>query len=171
MLVMLALGFFTSARIYSEMGADHRLFNTLSRWSRRWRTPARALVAQGLICLGYIFGVWIAEGDREYFEAALTLTAAVFWTFFFLTGVALIRLRFIDPHTPRPFRVPGYPLLPLLFCLSCGYMIVGSILYDPLKSLIGLCVLMAGLPFYFIPQKLKQRRAKPDLQPVGERPA
>src|SRR5207249_4836495 len=42
---------FTSARIYTEFGRDHRIFNLLSHWSKRWKTPARALIIQGIICL------------------------------------------------------------------------------------------------------------------------
>jgi amino acid transporter len=159
---------FTTARIYSEFGTDHRLFSALSYWSKRWKTPIRALVAQGFICLALIAGVWTIKGDRDSFEAAVSLTAAVFWFFFFLTGCALIRLRLIDPDTPRPFRVPGYPLLPILFCASCAYMIAGTILFDALKSLIGMLILLVGLPFYFIPKKLSERHAEKELQPVSK---
>ena len=49
---------FTTARIYSEFGVDHRIFKTMSHWSRRWKTPARALVIQGVVCLAIIAGVW-----------------------------------------------------------------------------------------------------------------
>jgi amino acid transporter len=173
LIVISALGaingsIFTTARIYSEFGADHRLFGALSHWSKRWKTPVRALIVQGIICLGFIVGVWVGEGNKDSFEAAVDLTAAVFWMFFFLTGVALIRLRQLEPDRPRPFSVPGYPVLPILFCASCAYMIVGTILFDAMKSLIGLGILLAGLPLYFIPKKLKTRKAQHDLQPIAK---
>jgi amino acid transporter len=158
---------FTTARMYSEFGADHRLFSALSHWSKRWRTPVRALIVQGLICLALICGVWMMRGDKDSFEGAVSLTAAVFWTFFFLTGCALIRLRHIDPDAPRPFRVPGYPVVPILFCASCAYMVVGTILFDALKSLIGLGILLAGLAFYFIPPKRRRAPAE-ELEPVSK---
>ena len=159
---------FTTARIYSEFGKDHRLFKTMSHWSKRWKTPARALSIQGIICLLMIAGVWWAEGGKKTFEAAVELTAAVFWMFFCLTGVALLILRAKDPDTPRPFRVPGYPVLPLIFCCWCAYMVIGTVLYDPLKSLTGLGILCVGLPLYFIPPKLKERITEPDLQPMSK---
>jgi basic amino acid/polyamine antiporter, APA family len=159
---------FTTARIYWAFGTDHRLFGALSYWSKRWKTPVRALVVQGVICLGFIVGVWIAEGNRDSFEAAVNLTAAVFWMFFCLTGIALIVLRFKDPDTPRPFRVPGYPVVPIVFCAWCAYMVVGTILYDPRASMIGVGILLAGLPLYFLPQKLKQKQPEQDLQPLSK---
>jgi basic amino acid/polyamine antiporter, APA family len=160
---------FTTARIYWAFGADHRLFGTLSHWSKRWKTPARALIVQGVICLGFILGVWIAKGNRDSFEAAVNLTAAVFWMFFCLTGIALIVLRFKDPDIARPFRVPGYPVVPIIFCGFCAYMVIGTILYDAKGALIGLGILLLGLPLYFLPQKLKQKQSEQDLPPVAEK--
>jgi amino acid transporter len=114
-----------------------------------------------------IAGVWTAGGGTDSFEAMVTLTAAVFWMFFCLTGVALLVLRVQDPDTPRPFRVPLYPVVPLIFCGWCAYMVIGSVFFDPLKSLIGLCILLAGLPFFFIPQKIKARLLEEPLEPVS----
>jgi amino acid transporter len=159
---------FTTARIYTEFGKDHRLFKIMSHWSKRLRTPARALAVQGMICIAIIVGVWWAEGKRNMFDAAVELTAAVFWMFFCLTGVSLFVLRAKDPDLPRPFRVPGYPIVPLIFCGWCAYMVVGTVMYDAEKSFIGLVILAAGLPFYFLPQKLREMKREKDLQPVGK---
>jgi basic amino acid/polyamine antiporter, APA family len=159
---------FTSARIYAEFGKDHRIFKALSHWSKRWKTPIRALFIQGIICLAMIGGVWVMGGSDKSFDNAIKLTAAVFWMFFCLTGLALILLRVQDPDTPRPFRVPGYPVVPLVFCFWCAYMVVGTVLDDAEKSLIGLGILLAGLPLYFIPKKLKERKPQPDLQPMSK---
>ncbi len=159
---------FTTARIYTEFGRDHRVFKVLSHWSKRMKTPVRALAVQCLVCLAFIGGVWYGEGGKDAFDTAVTLTAAVFWMFFCLTGVALLVLRKIDPDTPRPFRVPGYPIVPLIFCGWCAYMVVGSVNYDAKSSLIGLGILLAGLPFYFIPRKLRERQPAKDLEPVSK---
>jgi len=125
LIVVSALGaingmIFTTARIYSEFGTDHRLFSPLSHWSRRMGTPVRALWVQGAINLGLLAGMWIWGADRASFETMIDYTAAVFWIFFLMTGVALFVLRRKDPDLPRPFRVPLYPVLPLIFCACCG---------------------------------------------------
>ncbi len=160
---------FTTARIYSEFGADHRLFQPLSHWSRRMGTPVKALVVQGLISAAMILAVgWWGNGG-QWLEAMIELTAAVFWGFFFLTGVALFLLRIKDPEVPRPFRVPLYPVLPLVFCGWCGYMTYGVIAEQPEKSLIGLGLLAAGLPLYFLPTRIRPAAvaAAPEPVPVG----
>lgn len=200
---------FTTARIYSEFGHDHRLFQPLSRWSRRFGTPARALVVQGAICVGLMLGVslWvnlqiggleISGGSAAELRARLenlplppeeppapaiilhvgeglnqmiNVTAAVFWLFFLLTGIAVFVLRTKDDDLPRPFRVPAYPVLPLVFCLWCGYMAYGAIRFKPNESLIGLGILILGVAFYFLPKRLKRRAApvpvEPPPTPVG----
>lgn len=163
---------FTTARIYAEFGADHRLFRPLSHWSRVWGTPVRALVVQGVISGAMVVGVAFVADLREArteprreLDAMISVTAAVFWGFFLLTGLALFILRRIDADVPRPFRVPLYPILPVVFCGCCAYMVYGSVNYKPWESLIGLLILVAGLPFYFIPKK---RRPLPAPAPQPE---
>jgi amino acid transporter len=162
---------FTTARIYSEFGKDHRIFRAMSHWSKRWRTPARALAIQGGVCLAMIAGVWLAGGGDPFYMT-VKLTVAVFWSFFCLTGVSLIVLRERDPLTPRPFHVPGYPVLPIIFCAWCAYLVVGTIFEDiqngAIESLIGVGILFIGLPLYFIPTKLRERQAAQDLQPTSK---
>jgi basic amino acid/polyamine antiporter, APA family len=161
---------FTTARIYAEFGLDHRLFSPLSHWSRRLGTPARALVVQGVISLLLVAGVamyeW-AQQSTNTFGTMLNFTAAVFWFFFLLTGAAFFMLRHIDHDLPRPFRVPLYPVIPLAFCSWCAYMTVGTIIEQPRVSLVGLGILLVGLPFYFWPQKKRPQPVEKELEPVA----
>jgi APA family basic amino acid/polyamine antiporter len=163
---------FTTARIYSEFGYDHRLFQPLSRWSRRWGTPVRALATQACLTLALLAGisVWVSL-DAELnitkgFEKMIEVTAAVFWLFFLLTGISLFILRAKDPDQSRPFRVPGYPLVPLLFCLSSAYMVYGAIYYKPWESLVGMGILLIGLALYFLPKKIVRKRVPEPSPPV-----
>jgi basic amino acid/polyamine antiporter, APA family len=139
----------------------------LSRWSRRFGTPVRALVTQGLISVLMALAVVLTkrpDGDEaakqsvDGFEAILYYTSAVFWLFFFLTGLALFVLRVREPDVPRPFKVPGYPVVPALFCLWCLYLTFGAISERPRDSLIGLLILLLGAPLFFLPSKLKRAR-------------
>lgn len=150
---------FTTARIGVAFGEDHSLFRPLTYWSPTFRTPARALILEGLISMILVVGVFVfgetvtighaAAKHSNPFDGLVEVTAAVFWFLFLLTGVALFVLRKREPDHPRPFRVPGYPVLPILFCGWCGYMVFGAILFRPLYSLIGLGIALAGLPLYF----------------------
>jgi amino acid transporter len=53
----------------------------------------------------------------------------VFWGFLFLVGLALLWLRKTDPSTPRPFKVPLYPVLPVIFCAACAWLTYSSVTY------------------------------------------
>ncbi|MBI1831017.1 MAG: amino acid permease [Planctomycetes bacterium] len=160
---------FTTGRIYSEFGKDHRIFKMLSHWSTRMKTPVRALAIQCLFTVAIIVGVWwigAGDADNNNFERTVQVTVVVFWAFFCLTGVALIRLRETDPDTPRPFLVPGYPVVPIIFCATCAYIVIGTILRDfekdRIETLLGVGILLVGLPFYFFPQKMKHQPAAPE---------
>jgi amino acid transporter len=77
-------------------------------------------------------------------------TAPVFWLFFLLTGLSLFVLRSKEPSVERVFRVPLYPLTPLLFCLTCSYLLYSSLAYTGIGALVGVIVLAIGavlLPF------------------------
>lgn len=177
LIVISALGaingmIFTTARMFAEFGVEHRVFRPLAHWSGSWGTPARALIAQGFVTVAVIVGVALVRNVREGSDglyAMIAVTAATFWVFFFLTGLALIILRSKDADLPRPFRVPLYPVLPIVFCASCGYMVYGSIQAKPIESLFGLGILLAGLPFYFMPPKRRSapRPVAPEPEPVG----
>lgn len=163
---------FTTARIYAEFGLDHRLFSALSRWSRRLGTPARALVVQGVISLLVVSGVsmyvwWNEVNGLDTFDELIDFTAAVFWMFFLATGVAFFVLRNIDRDLPRPFRVPFYPVVPLLFCGCCAAMTIGVFIVKIQVSLVGLGIVLVGLPLYFWPQKKQAQPAQRELEPVG----
>jgi len=156
---------FAGARLYAEFGADHGLFAPLSRWNRRWQSPAGALWFQAAISIVTVLVVGLRGLGQSGFEVLVTVSAPVFWLFFLLTGLALFVLRLKDPGIERPFRVPGYPFTPLVFCAWCAYMLAASVLYAGEQGLIGLAILAAGVPLYFISRKLASR-SRPVLQPV-----
>lgn len=159
---------FTGSRLHAALGADYSALSRLAAWHPRFRSPAASLLVQLAITLVMILLVGTALGRRAIdsllvgvglspaswsghggFDTLLSCTAPVFWTFFLLTGLALFRLRRLDPERERPFRVPLYPLTPLAFCATCGYMLYSSIAYAGTLTLVGVLPLLAGLPVYF----------------------
>jgi amino acid transporter len=140
----------TSSRIYAELGADHRLFAPLSRWSRRWGTPVRSLVVQAVICVVMVSVVGIFFEGNDGFDTLVKCTSPVFCVSFLLTGASLIVLRRKEPQVERPFVTPAYPLTPLVFCAFWAFMFVGSIFSAPVEAAIGLGILLAGVPLYVL---------------------
>jgi amino acid transporter len=132
---------FTGARSSYAVGRDFGALGFLGRWHPVTRTPVNALLTQGAMALAL---VGLGGLTRSGFETMVEYTAPVFWTFLCLTGIALFVLRWRDPARPRPFRVPFYPLTPLLFCLTSGYLVYSSLAYTGLGALVGVGVLAAG---------------------------
>jgi basic amino acid/polyamine antiporter, APA family len=147
----------TGARTNYALGRDFRAFRFLGRWHERANTPTNALLVQGVIALALVLAGSLA---REGFAAMVEYTAPVFWLFFFLAGLSLIVLRFKEPEAERPFRVPLYPLTPLLFCAACLYMLQSSLAYTGAGAAAGVLVLLAGVPVLLLARR-RQRHAAP----------
>jgi APA family basic amino acid/polyamine antiporter len=132
---------FTGARTNYALGQDFSMFGFLGKWQERSNTPANALLFLGAISL-----MWVLLGAlvRKGFVAMVEYTAPVFWCFFLLAGLSLFVLRFKEPEIPRPFRVPLYPFTPLLFCMTCVYMLQSSVVYVGAGAFVGVAVLAAG---------------------------
>ena len=170
----------TGSRVYASLGADHRVFASLAHWNQRRGAPVMSLIAQAAIAVLLVLAVGTEQArqaiDRtlgfirldglpweEYFggfEMLVSATAPVFWAFFFLTGISLFVLRVIDPQRPRPFRTPLFPLPPIIFCCTCGYMFYASITYAKGLSIIGLLPLAIGVPLYFVSDRRSRREGK-----------
>jgi len=116
----------TGARVYYAMGRDHRMLSALAEWHPNRNTPIRSLLIQAVISLALIVALgWYESG----FINLLNFTTPIFWTFFGLVGFSLFVLRIREPHRERPYRVHFFPLVPLVFCASCVFMIYSSVSY------------------------------------------
>jgi basic amino acid/polyamine antiporter, APA family len=160
---------YTGARIYSSMGEDFSFFARLSRWHPRRNSPVWSLGAQAVITLLLVvlvgtdagrgavnallealgFGALAWEGYGG-FETLLRCSAPFFWLFFLMTGTSVIVLRFKDRNIERPFVVPFYPVVPLIFCGTCLYMLYSAINYAGSLALIGGVPVLAGLAVFFL---------------------
>ena len=158
------------SRVHAEVGADHRLFAWLGRWSKRTQTPVWSLLAQGIVTLIMILGVGTAAGRRAIdiclaatalpavpweryhggFDTLFAASAPIFWLFFLSTGIAYFVLRFIDRDRPRPFVAPLFPLCPLLFCGTSLFGLHSATNYAaPLLPLIAIPFAI-GIPLYAV---------------------
>lgn len=132
---------FTGGRTNYTLGQDFSPFAFLGKWHGPSNTPKNALVFQGVITLILVmFGTIAHKG----FVTMVEYTAPVFWFFFLLAGISLFILRFKEPEVFRPFRVPFYPFIPFLFCMTCVYMLQSSVVYTGIGAIVGLSVLVVG---------------------------
>ncbi len=114
------------ARTNFAVGRDWRALSKLGQWQTQIGSPKQALWMQAAISVALIaLGTQEADG----FSAMVEFTAPVFWGFLFLVGLSVIWLRQTDGQAERPFKVPLYPLLPLVFCAACAWLTYSSITY------------------------------------------
>lgn len=129
------------ARSSYAAGRDWPALRFLGAWSAQGSSPRHALVVQAILALALIgFGAT----QRDGFTTMVDYTSPVFWTFFLLTGLSVFVLRRRFPDVERPFRVPLYPLVPLLFCIACAYLLYSSLAYVKTGALFGVGLLLAG---------------------------
>ena len=138
---------FTGARSMYALGKDFPLFAPLGRLSGANATPMTALLVQCAIAL---LLVGAGAGARDGFKAMVEYTAPTFWAFLFLIGLSVILFRNREPGRPASFRVPLYPLPPLIFCAMCIYLFYSSVVYTGIGALVGLAILVAGIPVYWL---------------------
>ncbi|NLB58735.1 MAG: amino acid permease [Gammaproteobacteria bacterium] len=131
----------TGARSVYAVGRDFPALAFIGRWDERSGSPRTAMLVQGGLALLLVgLGALAMDG----FQLAVEYTAPVFWLFFLLVGISLFVLRRREPGSERPFRVPLYPILPLVFCLTCAYLLWSSLAYTGIGALVGVAVLVAG---------------------------
>ncbi|WP_462381666.1 APC family permease [Pseudomonas sp. Marseille-QA0892] len=133
----------TGARVYYALGRDVPQLSMLGEWNDRGSTPVRALLVQGGITLILVLFGALSE---DSVHSMVAYTAPVFWFFMLMVTLSLMRLRRIDRGRKRPFSVPLFPWLPLLFAAVCFALFCSSTVYAGMGALLGLVVLAAGLP-------------------------
>jgi len=129
-------------RAYFHMARDGVFFAKLAEVSARSRTPAFAIVTS---C------IWTAIlAVTGTFEQLLTYVVFVGWIFYALGAAAVIALRFKLPDADRLFRVPGYPLPPILFVLAAAAIVLNQVMEQPVQSALGLGIVFLGAPAYVV---------------------
>jgi APA family basic amino acid/polyamine antiporter len=137
-------------RAYYQMAKDGLFIDRVSRVHPKWRTPVEALLLQGLWS-GFL--VLFIGGFSQLF------TYVIFggWIFYALAVLSVIALRRREPALYRPFRVPGYPVVPLLFVATALAIVVNTLIATPRESGIGLAFIALGIPVYWLQRAWRGR--------------
>ncbi len=131
----------TGGRIAFATGRDQGLFRWFARTHPRTKTPARSLVVQGVLTTAAILAL------ANPFSLLL-YTGLAYWGFAALTAAAVVVLRLRDPEAPRPFRVWGYPVTPILFIAAALGMAVSVVVAGWHNALVTVGILAAGAGAY-----------------------
>ena len=136
----LHVGSLTRPRVPYAMARDGQFFRFVKSIQPTFRTPSGALLFHG--CLAVVL---VLTGT---FEEVYSLGIFSIWIFLALTAIALLRLRKKEPALPRPYRAWGYPGTPLILAAAAFAMTANLWLVRPVRSSIGLAVILLGIPFF-----------------------
>jgi APA family basic amino acid/polyamine antiporter len=129
-----------SPRIYYAMAKDGLFFRRMAEVHPKWRTPAFALIGQGIWA-----GVLTLSGRYDQLYTYVMFGMVLSYT---LTVVGLFVLRWKRPDIPRAYRCTGYPWLPGIYVLIGTAWTLNTIFTRPTESLAGTIIVLLGVPGY-----------------------
>lgn len=142
----------SSARIYFAMAREGLFFKSIGKLHPTRETPVNSLLLQATWA-----SILVLSGTFDMLTDMLIFVA---WIFYALSAVSVIILRIREPETPRPYKVWGYPIIPIIFILF-SLSFLGVTLYNDItmfsegktqviNSVFGLVIVATGIPFYFL---------------------
>lgn len=140
----------TGARTNYAFGRDFSLLGFLGDWDPVHNTPANALLLQGGIALLLVI---IGGFTKQAITTMVDYTAPVFWFFIMLTTISLFIFRSRQNKEDIPFKVPFYPVTPILFCVATLYMLYSSLTFTGFGALLGVGILLVGIPFLLLARR------------------
>jgi len=131
----------SGSRVPYAMARDGLFFRSVASVHPVYRTPAVSILAlSGWAALLVLSG---------RYEQLYTYVIFASWILYGMTAAAVLVLRRRRPELARPYRTVGYPLVPVLFVMGALAVLISTVTQSPRESLLGLGIILAGLPFYF----------------------
>ncbi|HZE86115.1 MAG TPA: amino acid permease, partial [Puia sp.] len=148
----------TNARIVFAMGESRTFFAWAGKVHPRFRTPGNSVLVMGVWS-----SIFVISGS---FDILADMFVFMAWVFYGLTAIGFFILRKRMPQADRPYKVQGYPVLPLIFILFTAFYI-GTTLYNDISnynsgktpvvnSVFGILLTAAGIPLYWYFKKQKR---------------
>jgi APA family basic amino acid/polyamine antiporter len=142
----------TGARVPYAMAKDGLMFEPMGRLSEGTRVPVIALVVQGVwACLLALSGSFDTLTDYVIFGS---------WIFYALVTSSVFVFRKKYPNVERPYKAFGYPVVPVLFLLVAGLLLVSTMINAPVQAFVGIFLILLGLPVYYY---LTRRQIPPEI--------
>jgi len=142
MLVTLNGTTMSGARVSFALSRDGYFFKALSEVHPRFHSPSVALLAQLLMASTLLL---LGGNFRQLFSLAIFAE----WLFYMITSSTIFVFRRREPDAARPYRVWGYPVVPVLFVLASSILLYYTFTDNLVNSIFGLLVILAGIPIFF----------------------
>jgi amino acid transporter len=128
-------------RIFFAMAADRLFFASVARVHPRYGTPYVAIGLAAVLGVAFVL-------TRTFEQLADTFVLSI-WPFYGIAIAGLYRLRLTRPDLPRPYKVPGYPVLPAVFIAAVVYLVGNALVADPVWTGVTFAIVLAGVPVYY----------------------
>ncbi len=132
----------SGARVPYAVARDRYFFSALAEVHPRFRTPSVAIVVQAVLAIILLL---LGGSFRQFFSLAIFAE----WLFYMIAGSTVFVFRRRDPQAARPYRVWGYPVVPVLFVLAAAVVLYFTFRDNYPNSGIGLLVILAGIPVFY----------------------
>lgn len=134
--------FLTSPRVYYAQARDGLFFRNFGDIQPHYQTPSFAIIAQAAWAT-----VLVVTGS---YETLVDYAMFALWLSYALMVAGVIVLRRTRPELPRPYRMWGYPVTPILFLAITAWFLINMLWTRPVPSLAGLALVALGVPVYFV---------------------
>ncbi|MEW5819905.1 MAG: amino acid permease [Cyanobacteriota bacterium] len=138
------------SRVYWAMAKDNLFFKMVGKIDPKYNTPIISLIVQctwaSILCL---------SGQYNDLLEYIICTGLVFYI---LTILCVFRLRKKQPDLPRPYKVIGYPYLPIIYIFMAGFIVLNLLVDKPKYCIGGFLIALTGIPVYLIWKKVNQKR-------------
>jgi APA family basic amino acid/polyamine antiporter len=139
----------TGSRVPYAAARDGYFFAVIGYVHPKFRTPGVSIAV-----LSAWASLLVLTGK---YDDLFNLVIFASWILYGMTAAAVIVLRIRRPGLERPYRTLGYPLVPVLFVLGACVLLLSTAVDRPRESLMGIGLILLGLPFYFYWKKRRQR--------------
>jgi len=131
----------STSRVFYAMAKSGLFFNSLGHISKKFRTPDLSLLV-----LGFWSSLLVMTGTFDIITDYVIFAA---WLFYGLGAYGVFILRKKMPDSPRPYKVWGYPYTPILFVVFSAAFLLNTIISDTENAMMGVLLILLGLPIYF----------------------
>jgi basic amino acid/polyamine antiporter, APA family len=132
----------SGARIPFAVARDRYFFSALAEVHPRFHTPSTAIIVQAILS---ILLLMLGGSFRQFFSLAIFAE----WLFYMIAGSTIFVFRKREPDAVRPYRVWGYPIIPLLFVLASSLLLYFTFTDNLPNSAYGVLVILGGIPVFY----------------------
>jgi len=130
----------TGSRVPYAAARDGYFFRSIGNVNERYHTPGVSILAMSAWAAVLV----LSGGYRQLFTYVMFAS----WILYGMATAAVLVLRWKRPELPRPYRTWGYPYIPIVFVIVALAFVLATLRDSPRESLMGMCLILLGLPFY-----------------------